>query len=296
MMNARTRLLVALPLACAVAAIEFWGAYISHSLALAADAAHVCMDVLAFSLALATAIGAARPANRRKTFGYGRIEVLGALANGALLLGATIIIVYEALQRLRTPVETAGVTMTIIAIIGFTLNVVIGATLGHAGEHQRNLNLRAAVIHAFGDALGALAVAFGGVVIALTGARWIDPLLSLVVSGIIVFGVLAMLRDAVDVLLEGAPRGIDSSSVERCIGAIGGVAAVHDLHVWTIASGASALSAHVLLEDRRISEGANVLRTLRGELREQFGITHVTVQLECDHCDPDRAIICPPLL
>jgi cobalt-zinc-cadmium efflux system protein len=286
------RLALALILAAAVAALEFWGGFVSKSLALTTDAVHVCMDVFALGIALAATIGATRPANRRKTFGYGRIEVLGALFNGALLFGATLVLVYAAVRRFGAPVEPHAATMTIVAAIGFVANVTIGLTLAH--DHSHNLNVRAALFHVCGDALGALAVIIGGALILFTHAAWIDPLLSLFVAGIIIVGVVRVLRDAADVLLEGTPPGIDSADVATRIGEIDGVAGVHDLHVWTIGSDSRALSAHILLDDRRISEGVEILATLRRVALDRYGISHVTVQLEAEHCDPGGIVICRP--
>ncbi len=291
-MPSRRRLALALMLAAAVAVLEFWGGIAAHSLALTTDAVHVCMDVFALAIALLAAVGAARPANRRKTFGYGRIEVLGALFNGALLFGATLVLVYAAIRRFGAPIEPHGATMTIVAAIGFVANVTIGLTLAH--DHSRNLNVRAALFHVVGDALGALAVIVGGAIIIFTHLAWIDPLLSLFVAGIIIVGVVRVLRDAADVLLESTPPGIDSADVERRIAEIDGVAGVHDLHVWAIGSDSRALSAHVLLDDRRISEGAMILARLREVALERYAINHVTVQLEAEHCDPGGIVICRP--
>jgi cobalt-zinc-cadmium efflux system protein len=286
------RLTLALVLAAAVAALEFWGGFASQSLALTTDAVHVCMDVFALGIALAATIGARRRANRRKTFGYGRLEVLGAMFNGALLFGATLVLVYAAIRRFGAPVEPHGVTMTLVAAIGFVANVTIGLTLAH--DHSRNLNVQAALFHVMGDALGALAVIVGGVLILYTHQAWIDPLLSLLVACIIIVGVVRVLRDASDVLLEGTPPGIDSADVEARIVAVDGVAAVHDLHVWTIGSDSRALSAHVLLADGRIQEGVEILAALRRVVLERYGISHVTVQLEAEHCDPGGIVICQP--
>jgi len=289
-MSSHPRLALALILSAGVAVFEFWGGAVSHSLALTTDAVHVCIDVFAIGVALLAAIGATRRANRRKTFGYGRLEVLGALFNSAVLLGATAIIVSQAILRFRAPVEPHGSTMTIVAAIGLLANLTIGLTL--AGHHRDDHNLRAVLLHVAGDALGALAVIAGGVVITLGGPAWIDPLLALFVAAVIVGGVVAVLRDAGDVLLEAVPPGIDSAEVESRIRAIAGIEGVHDLHVWTIASGSHALSAHVLVAEGQLHEAGRVLERLRREVREKYGIGHITVQLECEHCDPGGVIIC----
>ena len=278
---ARRGLVFALGVTALVAALEFWGGARSHSLALTSDAVHVCMDLFALGVALVAAIGAARPADPRRTYGYGRIEVLGALVNGTLLLVATVVIVYEAVRRLGTPTEPHALTMTIVAAVGLTLNVCVGLVLH---RESRDLNVRAALFHVVGDALGAIAVVIGGIVIGLTGAAWIDPALSLFVAAIIVAGVVRLMRDATNVLLESVPSDVDAGALVTHLERIGGVSGVHDLHVWSIASGSHALSAHVLLDDRRLSEATDVLRDINDCLESDFGISHATIQFECDNC------------
>jgi cobalt-zinc-cadmium efflux system protein len=281
-MAVRRRLTLALIATALVALLEFWGGALSHSLALTSDAVHVCTDVLALALALLAAIGAARPADPRRTFGYGRVEVLGALVNGSLLLVATVAIVYEAARRFATPVEPSAALMALVAAIGLGVNGGIGLFLRRTGE--RDLNVRAVLFHVFGDALGAGAVIVGGIAIAFTRLAWIDPLLSLFVAAIIVVGVVRVLRDAGDVLLESVPSDVDAGRLTRHIERIAGVTGVHDLHVWSIGSGSYALSAHVLLDDRRLSEAAEVLRDIDECMKTHFGVAHVTIQFECENC------------
>lgn len=235
----RARLALALVLVALVAAIEFWGGIRSGSLALLTDAVHVCMDVFALAVAFFALMGARRPANRRKTFGYGRIEMLGALLNGTVLLAATIFIVFQAEQRFFAPHRPEGLLMAIVA-----------------------------------------------------GAAWIDPALSIFVAAIIVVGVFRVLRDAADVLLEGTPRGLVLEEVQGRMAQIPGVVAVHDLHIWTIGTGAHALSAHVLIDDRRVSEATEILRRIDAAVRERFGVTHATLQMECENCQPGERTIC----
>jgi cobalt-zinc-cadmium efflux system protein len=276
------RLTLALVATALVAVLEFWGGAVSRSLALTSDAAHVAMDTFAMALALIASIGAARPADPRRTFGYGRIEVLGALANGTLLLVATIAIVYAAVRRFAQPIEPHAALMTDVAVAGLAVNAGVGLLL--RGDGRRDLNVRAAIFHVFGDALGAVAVILGGIAIALTHAAWIDPLLSLFVAAIIVVGVARVMRDATQVLLESVPESVSSTKLTACLERIGGVTGVHDLHVWSIGSGSHALSAHVLLDDRRISEATEVLREITACAQSDFGIAHVTIQFECDTC------------
>jgi cobalt-zinc-cadmium efflux system protein len=281
-METRRRLILAIVATACVALLEFWGGAVSRSLALTSDAVHVCMDAFALGLALLAAIGAARPADPRRTFGYGRIEVLGALVNGTVLLVATIAIVYAAARRFALPVEPHALTMTLVAAAGLAVNGGVGLLLRGAGK--RDLNVRAALFHVLGDALGALAVIAGGIIIGFAHVAWIDPLLSLFVAAIIVVGIAKVFRDATDVLLESAPESVDSSLVAEHLAKIGGVCGIHDLHVWSIGSGSHALSAHVLLDDRRLSEATEVLREIDECAQAHFGITHVTIQFECESC------------
>jgi cobalt-zinc-cadmium efflux system protein len=289
-MTPRARLITALAIVACVAVLEFWGGVRANSLALLTDAVHVCMDVFALAVALFALIGAQRPATLRKTFGYGRLEVLAAMLNGSVLLAATAFIVYEAVHRFFVPSQSQGAIMSIIAAIGLIANGSVGLLL--VPHSHNNLNMRAALFHVAGDALGALAVIIGGAAIAFTHLGWIDPALSLFVAAIIVVGIVRVLRDATDVLLEGVPRGLHVADVHDVMATVPGIEAVHDLHVWTIGSGALALSAHVLVNDRRVSEASLVLQQLDALVRERFGITHVTLQFECENCGPDERIVC----
>jgi cobalt-zinc-cadmium efflux system protein len=289
-MSTRDRLVLALVLTAAVAGLEFWGGLRAGSLALLTDAVHVCMDVFALGIALFALIGAARPATSQKTFGYGRLEILGAMLNGSVLLAASGFVAYAAVRRFFVPHVPHGVLMIWIAGAGLIVNAAVGSLLVPSGRH--NLNVRAALFHVAGDALGALAVIAGGVAIALTGAAWIDPALALFVAAIIVVGVYRVMRDAADVLLEGVPRGLHVAQVRQAMSELRGIVAVHDLHVWTIGTGALALSAHVLVEDRRVSEASHILRELDAMVRARFNITHVTLQFECENCEPDERVVC----
>jgi cobalt-zinc-cadmium efflux system protein len=273
-----------------VAGIEFWGGLRANSLALLTDALHVCMDVFALAIALFALIGAQRPATLRKTYGYGRVEILGALINGSVLLAATAFIGYEAVHRFFVPEIPAGGLMSIVAAVGLVVNVIVGLMLMRHG--RENLNLQAALFHVAGDALGAFAVIVGGVIIALSGANWIDPALSLFVAAIIIAGVYRVLRDAADVLLEGVPRGLHVNEIRDAMATLPGISAVHDLHVWTIGSGALALSAHILVPDTRVSEASKIMREIDGVVRARFGVTHVTLQFECENCGQDERVVC----
>lgn len=286
----RTRLFLALILVAIVAAVEFYGGLRAGSLALIADGVHVCMDVFALSIALAVFAGAQRPANFSKTFGYGRLEILGALLNATILLAATIFIIYEAVQRFFIVYHPQGALMSAFAGFGLIANGLVAILL--LRDRKTNLNVQAAVFHVAGDALGALAVIIGGAVILATGASWIDPTLSLLVAAIIIVGVARVMRDATDVLLEATPRDLKIDQVRDAISVLSGIVAIHDLHVWTIGTGDRALSAHVLVEDRQVSEATAIARDIDSLVRRRFGITHATLQFECENCGPDERMVC----
>ncbi len=273
-----------------IALLELAGGFKAGSLALLSDAAHVTMDVVAIAIALGASLQAARPANLRQTFGFARLEILAALANGGLLFGVTIAIAIEAIRRFAAPSEPQGQLMLVVAAIGLVVNLAIGMMLVR-GMHG-NMNVRAAVLHVAGDALGAIAVIIGGAAILATHAAWIDPALSLLVSAIIIAGVFSILRQAGHVLLESAPDHAKLPVVRDRIRSFDGVVDVHDLHIWTIGSGSHALAAHVVLHDRRISEATAVLQRIDAAMRDEFAISHVTVQFECETCDVTDTIVC----
>lgn len=284
------RLKAALAATAVVAAIELMGGLRAGSLALLADAAHVAMDAVALAIALGAAVQAKRPATERNTYGFARYEILAALANGGLLTAVTVLIAVEAAQRLLHPVLPAGALMAGVAAIGLVVNVAVGVLL--ARGHHANLNVRAALLHVGGDVLGAAAVVAGGGLIALTHRAWIDPALSLLVAAIIVAGIAGVVREAADVLLESAPGHVEVPAIRARIGLVPGVVAVHDLHVWTIGSGTHALSAHVVLDDRMLSDASAIQRGIDAAMRDEFDISHVTVQFECESCGPDTTIVC----
>jgi cobalt-zinc-cadmium efflux system protein len=260
------------------------------SLALISDAVHVTMDGVALGIALAAAVAAKRPATNRQTYGFARYEILAALLNGALLTAVTILIAVEAVKRLIHPELPSGSLMAVVAAIGLAVNIVVALVL--LGDRRHDLNLRASLLHVVGDGLGAIAVIAGGALIVVTGAAWIDPLLSLFVAAIVIVGVVRIVREAGDVLLESTPDHAGIPVVRERIARVEGVVGVHDLHVWTIGSGSHALSAHVVLDDRKLSEASAILRSIDAAMRSDFEIAHSTIQFECESCDPDTTIVC----
>lgn len=281
----------ALVLTLAVAVAELAGGLLSGSLALLSDSAHVFMDAVALGIAVAAAAQARRPPSDRRSYGFARFEILAALGNGGLLFGVTLLIAVEAVRRFLAPPELpSGTLMAAFGGLGLAVNLGIGFSL--VRNAREDLNVKAALFHVASDAVGALAVVLGGVLVMATRANWIDPALSLFVSAIIIVGVVRVVKESADVLLESAPAHATLPAVREKIRALAGVVDVHDLHVWTIGSGSHVLSAHVLLPDARISEASEILRGIETRMREDFAIDHVTIQFECESCAADDRIVC----
>lgn len=281
---------LALAATAVVAAIECTGGFLSHSLALITDSAHVFLDAVVLLIALAALHVAGLPATRRQTFGFGRMEVLAALLNGGLLFAITVFIVVEAVIRLANPVVPHGRLMAAFALFGLVVNSILSVLLVRSAH--RNLNLRAAALHVTSDALASFGVLAGGLFIWRFGWAWIDPALSIAIAVVIVAGVANIVREASDVLLESAPAHVDVDRVQERIKRVEGVVGVHDLHVWTLGTGNYALSAHILLPDRSISDATQILQTVDRAMRDEFAISHVTVQFECESCAADERIVC----
>lgn len=270
------RLKVILALTGGYMAVEVAGGLLTGSLALIADAGHMLTDVAGISMALLAIRFAARPANDGKSYGYYRLEILAAIANGILLFGVAAYILYEAYQRFLEPPEVLGLPMLAVATVGLLVNLT-SARLLFAGQ-KSSLNLRGAFYEIVGDLLGSVAVIVAGVVIALTGWSLIDPIASAVIGLGILPRTWTLVRDAVDVLLEATPKDVDLGEVRRHIIETEGVADAHDLHAWTITSGMHVLSVHVVLADGARSD--EVLDRLCGCLSGDFDIEHSTFQLE----------------
>lgn len=285
----RSRLRTALLLTVVILLVEVVGGLLSHSLALLSDAGHVLTDVVALGLAWFAAGQAERPADARKTFGYHRTGILTAQMNAALLILIVAAIAYEAVQRLQHPEPVTPWLMFGAAAVGLLINLFIGLGLraeSHA-EGSENLNVRAALLHVFGDVGASAAVLVGGVVILLTGWYPADPLISLLIAALIAWGAWRILRASLDILMEATPRGLNVAQLVRDMMAVPGVSDVHDLHIWSIAGGMHALSAHVRVADRPLSSCDRLLDTLNLLLQERYHIAHTTMQFECAGCSPN---------
>ncbi len=268
----------ALVLTVGIAVLEGVGGWLTHSLALLSDAGHMLTDVSALLLALLALWFAGRPADPRRTYGYVRLEILSALLNGVLLLGITLLIVFEAILRLRDPPEVRLLPMAILAAIALVANLGALSFL----HRSHTLNARAAFLHVLGDTLSSMGVLLGAGVMAVTGWRWVDPALSLAISVVIVVGSWRLLRDAVDVLLEAVPSHVDLDAVRVLLEGAEGVVAVHDLHVWTLSSGLYALSAHLVVLDPMVCNNDQILSAVKHELLGRYGIDHTTIQIESE--------------
>jgi cobalt-zinc-cadmium efflux system protein len=274
----------------AIAVLELAGGLVAHSLALVADSAHVFMDAIALGIAVAAAIGAQMPANERQSYGFARFEILAALANGVLLFAIAVLIAVAASTRFGSTVIPQADVMSAVAAVGLCTNIAIGISLVQASHGD--LNVKAALFHVASDVAGAAAVVVGGIVIMFTHQAWIDPAISLMIAAIITLGVVKIVREAADVLLQSVPAHATMSNVRDRMRELAGVVDVHDLHIWSIGSGSHVLSAHVLLADKRISEATTILREIERRLHDDFTIDHVTIQFECESCDPNEQIIC----
>ena len=276
-------LVIALLLTLSFAGVEALAGWWSGSLALLSDAAHMLTDSSALGLAAGAAWLARRPPSARHSYGLVRAEVMAALFNSLLMLVLIGFIVHEAIDRFGTPREIKGHAVIGVAVIGLAINLVVAWVLSR-GEHT--LNNRAALLHVLGDALGSVAAIAAGVVIVTTGWSPIDPLLSLLVAVLILVSALRLLREVVHVLMEGVPGHIRLKDVGQDLAALDGVLRVHDLHVWTLASGTIALSAH--LEIHNLDEWPVILAAARQMMDAQHGIQHVTLQPEVLTAQPLR--------
>lgn len=267
---------------------EAVGGWLTNSLALVADAGHMLTDVAALSLTLAAVWFGSRPATARKTFGYYRLEILAAFVNGIVLVLLSIFVIYEAVIRWRTPPVIDGFRLTIIAAGGLIVNIIAAKLLHHG--HKHDLNMRGAWLHVMGDLLGSVTAIAAGVLIASAGWFWADPLCSILISLIIIFGAWRLISDSVNVLLEGTPAHINLSAVETVILDTEGVSGVHDLHVWTISSGIEALSAHINHDDSVVH--SELLVRVRERLHTNFGIDHLTIQMETLDSQAEAVYVC----
>jgi cobalt-zinc-cadmium efflux system protein len=256
---------------------EFIGALYTNSLALLADAGHMLTDVAALSLSLFAIRFASRRATPRMTYGFHRVEILAALVNGVFLVLVALYIFYEAFNRIKTPEVVKADWMLVVAVIGLLANLASAWVL--FGKHHESLNVRGAFFHVLTDALGSLGAILASIAILVSGYTLADPLISVVVAVLILWSSWIVIRDAVDILLEGTPAHINIVSLREQLCGINGVGSVHDLHVWTLTSGVLAMSCHIVAENESYNR-TDLLARVNGVARERFHIDHTTIQIE----------------
>ncbi len=271
----RRTLILALAVTVGYALVEFFAGAAFHSLALMSDAGHMLSDALALGLAAFASWVGGRPAGSRHSYGFARAEVVAAFVNSLAMLLIVVVIAVESISRLLDPQPVTGLGVMVVAIFGLLANLFVAFLISRG---ERNLNTRAALIHVIGDLIGSVAAITAGAVIYYTGWQPIDALLSLVIALLILGSTVRLLLEALHVLMEGVPAGLRIEEISRSIGALTGVSAVHDLHVWNISSGQVALSAHVGLDN--LDNWAPLLESARQVLQTRFGIAHVTLQPE----------------
>jgi cobalt-zinc-cadmium efflux system protein len=272
----RRRLQIALVLAASYLVAEVVGGFLFGSLALLADAGHMLSDVGALGVSLLAIWMAGRPATPQRTYGHTRAEILAALAQGAALVAVAALVVFEAVERLRAPTPVAGGGMLAVASGGLVVNAIALAVLGRGREHS--LNVRGAWLHVLSDTLGSVGAITAGALVWAFGWNWADPAASIAICALILGSAWHLLREAVDVLMETAPRHLEVEAIGSALAQIGSVVEVHDLHVWTIGSGEVSLSSHVVAKEE--ADPATLLHRIYELLGARFGIDHATIQIE----------------
>jgi cobalt-zinc-cadmium efflux system protein len=272
----RRPLVIAFALTASYMVVEFVVGFSINSLALISDAAHMGTDVLGLGMALAAITLAARPATDQRTYGFYRLEVLAALANGVLLFAVAGYVIFEAIQRFSEPPQIPGAPLLIVAVIGLTINL-ISFRLLMAGSKE-SINVKGAYLEVLGDLLGSVGVIVAAIILLTTGWAYADPIIGVGIGLFILPRTWSLTRQALRILLEGAPPHIDMRELRAAITAVPGVAEIHDLHVWTITSGMESASGHIVIDPA--SEYRTVLDAVLTILRDDYHIDHATIQCE----------------
>jgi len=277
------KLLYGIILSVTILIVEVIGGLLSNSLALLSDAGHVLTDIIALGLSWYGVRQATRPSNKRMTFGYHRVGVMIAIVNALSIFAIAGVILYEAYHRFQQVQVVNSPLMMGIALVGLAANVIVVFWL--RGEQKANINVRSAFWHALGDALASIGVITGGLAILITKQYWIDPLVSVIISLIILASAWSILREGFHVLLESTPKDVDVQAMINTIKQIAGVKDVHDVHVWSISSELRAMNGHVLIDDISTSQAAEIRERIEEVVRAQYRISHTTLQMECDTCN-----------
>ncbi len=288
--NASTVLRLSLGLTAAYIVVTAVAGVRAHSLALLSEAGHNVSDFLALLLSWVAVYVQDRPPTASKTYGYQRAGVLAAFLNSLALVAVAFLIFYEAFRRLVTPTPVHAGVMIWVAAAGVLMNGVVSLLLYGT---SRDVNLRSSLLHMLGDTLSTAAVIVGGWAILATGQHWIDPALSVGIAALILWSSLGIIRETLNILLEGTPRGMELERISREIRSIAGVNDVHDLHVWSLGSESHALSAHINIADIPPSASERILNDVKSRLAERFHITHTTIQFEHVVCETAHGCVAP---
>lgn len=266
--------------------VELVGGIVAHSLALLSDAAHMFTDTAALAIALLAIRISKRPADKKRTFGYHRFEILAAAFNAMLLVLVAVYILWEAYLRIKTPPEIQSHLMLVIAVVGLVVNLVSMKVL-RSGQ-DKSLNVKGAYLEVWADMIGSVGVIIGAGLIKFTGWAWIDSVIAILIGLWVVPRTMTLLKSSINILLDGVPEDIDIEQVEATLRGVSGVKSFHDLHVWSVTSGKTTLTVHLVI-DESVDGETQVLPVLRAKLAEDFGLHHLTVQCEktpCGDVDP----------
>jgi len=265
----------------------------AHSLALISEAGHNVSDLLAIALSFVAVYFQARPATDQKTFGYQRAGVLAAFVNAVTLVVLSAWIAIEAIHRIAAPVQVQPRLMMYVAAAGVLMNGTVATLLW---RFSRDVNIRSVFLHMLGDTLSTAAVIAGGAAILFTGLHWIDPVLSIIIAGMILWSSIGIIRETLNILLEGTPRNLKLGEIRNAMAAVEGVLDVHDLHVWSLGSQSHALASHITIPEMPMSECSSILEGINSALRDRFHITHTTIQFETTGCETTHGCSAPPEL
>lgn len=252
---------------------------LTGSLALIADAIHNLTDNVTLGISLAANRIAARKANNRKTFGYGRATILAAVINASFLIGIALFIISEAVERLQNPVEVEGGIIAAVAFGGIVVNATVAYMLS---KNRQDLNMRSAFIDQLFDALSSLGAMVAGLVIMFTGVQFIDTIVALVVVALLLYNTIKILKEATNILLEGVPKDVDIDRIQTTVAGIDKVVEVDDMHIWAIRSGYNALSCHIVIDKRELKNSRAIVEVVKKMLRTEYGIEHATIEVELE--------------
>jgi cobalt-zinc-cadmium efflux system protein len=284
---------ISMVLTLAYVVATFYFGLRAHSLALISEAGHNVSDLLAIALSFVAVYFQARPATDQKTFGYQRAGVLAAFVNASTLVVLSAWIAIAAIHRISAPVAVQPRVMMYVAAAGVLMNGTVATLLW---RFSGDVNIRSVFLHMLGDTLSTAAVIAGGAAILFTGMTWIDPVLSILIAGMILWSSIGIIRETLNILLEGTPRNLQLGEIRLAMASVDGVLNVHDLHVWSLGSQSHALASHVTIAEMPMSECSSILDGINCALRDRFHITHTTIQFETTGCETTHGCSAPPEL